>query len=206
MADPAPAPAPGTSGDIMQKGTADEAHFQVEAKTELVNRARVELKKIREIRRFLNDLIRSPALQINDENDFRGRPTMMTKNADIIDSARFMDQRLAQTSPDGLLLTMESNLQRAVNATNPTRAKMTGIIGTQYGLPGATTSTVTSFGQPKTFNAPGGPTALISDFVGLNTKPAGFGNAPLGPRPDGVRGSMGRGRNRRRRTRRRSAH
>jgi len=181
-----PAPAPGTSGDIMQRGTADEAHFQVESKTELVNRARVEFNKVREIKRFLNDLIRSPALQINDGNDFRGRPRMMSANADIIDTARGLDQRLSATTYDALLFNMEFNLQRAVDATNPTRAKMTGIIGTQYGLPGATTSTVTSFGQPKTFNAPGGPTALISDFAGLK------------------RGTIGRGR--RRRTRRRSAH
>jgi len=181
-----PAPAPGTSGDIMQKGTADEAHFQVESKTELVNRARVEFNKVREIKRFLNDLIRSPALQINDENDFRGRPRMRSANADIIDTARFLVQRLSSSTYDALLFNMESNLQRAVDATNPTRAKMTGIIGTQYGLPGATTSTVTSFGQPKTFNAPGGPTALIADFAGLK------------------RGTIGRGR--RRRTRRRSAH
>jgi len=212
MANPAPAAAPAVpvkpSVAIIQKGNADEAYFQVEGKTELLNRARVEFRKVREIKAFLDDLIHSPVLQI-DENDLTrppGLPARMSGNADIIDLAEFLDQRLTLTTYEGLLHRIESNLQRSIEATNSTRAKMTGIIGTKYRLPGATTSTVTSFGRPQTFHAPGGPTALISDFVGLNTKPAGFGNAPLGPRPDGVRGSMGQGRNRRRRTRRKSTH
>jgi len=194
MANPAPGD-PGTSGHIMRMGRNAEAYFQVAGKTELVNRARVEFRKVREIDRLLEDISRSPVFR-----------TGMPGNRDIVEDARFLHQRLLPNAYDNLLNSLEFNLQRALDATNPTRARLTGVIGTQYGLPGATTSTVTSFGEPKTFHAPGGPTALIADFAGLNTKPAGYGNAPLGPRPEGVRGTMGRGRNRRRRTRRRSAH
>jgi hypothetical protein len=176
----------------MQKGTADEAYFQVEGKTELVNRARVEFRrKVREIDRLLEDITRSPVFR-----------TGMSGNREIVEDARILHQRLLPNAYDNLLNRMESNLQQALDATNPTRAQLTGVIGTQYGLPGATTSTVRSFGEPKTFHAPGGPTALIADFAGLNTKPVG--NFPPGPRPEGVRGTMGKGRKRQRRTRRRS--